>query len=198
DGAVKILDMRLARFFNDDDDILTKKFDENVLGTADYLAPEQAIDSHEVDTRADIYSLGATFYYLLSGKTPFGEGTVAQKLLWHQSRQPKPIRELRAEVPPALEAVLSKMMAKDPANRYKVPAEVTEALTPFAQAEIGPPPDAEMPRLSPAASGKPAESHESTDNTAISKPVTPKALQGMTKPATPPPSPVLSSPVLAS
>src|SRR6516164_2893238 len=57
-GIVKILDMGLARFFHDEDDILTKKYDENVLGTADYLAPEQALDSHSVDIRADIYSLG--------------------------------------------------------------------------------------------------------------------------------------------
>src|SRR5262249_50912874 len=73
-GVVKVLDMGLARFFNDEEDILTKKYDENVLGTADYLAPEQALDSHGVDIRADIYSLGATFYFLLTGRTPFGEG----------------------------------------------------------------------------------------------------------------------------
>src|SRR5262249_23294871 len=83
-GIVKILDMGLARFFHDEEDILTKKYDENVLGTADYLAPEQATDSHAVDIRADIYSLGATFYYCLTGRTPFQEGTVAQKLIWHQ------------------------------------------------------------------------------------------------------------------
>ena len=85
-GVVKILDMGLARFFHDEDDILTKKYDENVLGTADYLAPEQALDSHTVDIRADIYSLGATFYFLLTGSAPFPEGTVAQKLIWHQNR----------------------------------------------------------------------------------------------------------------
>ena len=88
-GIVKILDMGLARFFHDEDDMLTKKFEENVLGTADYLAPEQALDSHSVDIRADIYSLGATFYYCLTGRTPFADGTVAQKLIWHQTRQPK-------------------------------------------------------------------------------------------------------------
>ncbi len=91
-GIVKILDMGLARFFHDEDDMLTKKFEENVLGTADYLAPEQALDSHSVDIRADIYSLGATFYFCLTGRTPFAEGTVAQKLIWHQTRQPKPLR----------------------------------------------------------------------------------------------------------
>src|SRR6516165_9091925 len=98
-GTVKILDMGLARFFHDEEDILTKKYDENVLGTADYLAPEQALDSHGVDSRADIYSLGATFYFILSGRTPFTEGTVAQKLIWHQTRQPKRIKEVRPEVP---------------------------------------------------------------------------------------------------
>ena len=78
--------MGLARFFHDDEDVLTKKYDENVLGTADYLAPEQALDSHAVDIRADIYSLGATFYFLLTGSPPFPEGSVAQKLIWHQNR----------------------------------------------------------------------------------------------------------------
>src|SRR6516164_1460235 len=105
-GIVKILDMGLARFFYDEEDILTKKYDENVLGTADYLAPEQATDSHNVDIRADIYSLGATFYFVLTGRTPFGEGTIAQKLLWHQTRKPRPIRSLRPDVPDGIAAVL--------------------------------------------------------------------------------------------
>src|SRR5207247_3952084 len=91
-GVVNILDMGLARFLNDEEDMLTKKYDENVLGTADYLAPEQALDSHSVDIRADIYSLGATFYFCLTANPPFSEGTVAQKLIWHQNRAPKPIK----------------------------------------------------------------------------------------------------------
>src|SRR5438128_725922 len=98
-GLVKVLDMGLARFFHDEEDLLTKKYDENVLGTADYLAPEQALDSHSVDIRADIYGLGATFYFCLTGQTPFCEGTVAQKLIWHQTRQHKPIRSLRPDLP---------------------------------------------------------------------------------------------------
>ena len=93
-GTVKVLDLGLARFFYDEDDLLTKKFDENVLGTADYLAPEQALDSHSVDIRGDIYSLGGTFYFCLTGLAPFADGTVAQKLIWHQSRQPKPLRHV--------------------------------------------------------------------------------------------------------
>jgi serine/threonine protein kinase len=152
-GTVKVLDMGLARFFHDEEDILTKKYDESVLGTADYLAPEQALDSHSVDIRADIYSLGATFYFVLTGSPPFNEGTVAQKLIWHQTRQPKPIRTLRAEVPEGLVAVIDKMMHKDVNQRYQTPAAVVEALAPWTVKPIPPPPEAEMPRLSPAAMG---------------------------------------------
>src|SRR6516225_3289472 len=101
-GTVKILDMGLARFFHDEEDLLTKKFDETVLGTADYLAPEQAVDSHNVTIRADIYSLGATAYFMLTGNPPFSDGSVAQKLIWHQNRQPTSIAIARPEVPKAL------------------------------------------------------------------------------------------------
>ncbi len=152
-GIVKILDMGLARFFHDEEDMLTKKYDENVLGTADYLAPEQALDSHSVDIRADIYSLGATFYFTLTARTPFAEGTVAQKLIWHQTRQPKAIRSFRPDVPEELVAVIEKMMAKDPAQRYQTPLAVAEALAPWTQSQIAPPPEVEMPQLSLAAMG---------------------------------------------
>src|SRR4029077_16550148 len=120
-GLVKVLDMGLARFFHDQEDMLTKKYDENVLGTADYLAPEQALDSHSVDIRADIYSLGGTFYFCLTGRTPFAEGTVAQKLIWHQTRHPKPLRSFRPETPEGIVSIIDRMMAKDPSGRYQTP-----------------------------------------------------------------------------
>jgi serine/threonine protein kinase len=130
-GVIKILDLGLARFFNEESDILTREHNEVVLGTADYLAPEQALDSHAVDHRADLYSLGMTFYYLLAGKSPLGEGTVAQKLIWHQCRQPPPLREERPEVPAGLAAVVAKMMAKEPEQRFQNGAELLEALSPW-------------------------------------------------------------------
>ncbi|HCS52845.1 MAG TPA: serine/threonine protein kinase, partial [Planctomycetaceae bacterium] len=75
-GTVKLLDLGLARFFKEDgEESLTIKHDEKVLGTADYLAPEQAVDSHNVDQRGDIYSLGCTFYFALTGHPPFTDGT---------------------------------------------------------------------------------------------------------------------------
>jgi serine/threonine protein kinase len=152
-GTVKVLDMGLARFFHDEADNLTHKYHEAVLGTADYMAPEQTLDSHTVDIRADIYSLGITWYFLLTGKNPFGQGTVTQKLLWHQMKKPEPIAVLRPEVPDALGALLAKMIAKEPAERYQTPAEVVAALVPWTQTPIAPPPKEEMPRLSRAALG---------------------------------------------
>ncbi|MEZ6140816.1 MAG: protein kinase [Zavarzinella sp.] len=151
-GISKILDMGLARFYHSDDDMLTKKYDEkSVLGTADYVAPEQTVNSHDVDIRADIYSLGATFYFILTGQPPFPEGSISQKLIAHQTREPKPVRELRPEIPVEMEAVLKKMMAKSVEERYQTPLEVYEALLPFVQEPVAPPPEDEMPLLSPAA-----------------------------------------------
>ena len=154
-GVVKILDLGLARFFNntDEDDDLTRKYDESILGTADYLAPEQAIDSHTVDIRADVYSLGGTFYYLLSGRPPFPEGSVAQKLLWHQVREPVPVRGLRPDLPADLADVVARMMAKKPEDRFQSPAEIMAALAPWVQSPIPPPDEREIPQLSPAAAG---------------------------------------------
>jgi serine/threonine protein kinase len=149
-GVVKVLDMGLARFFNDDDN-LSKKYEETVLGTTDYLAPEQAVDS-SVDIRADVYSLGATFYFLLTGRTLFGEGLAAQKLIWQQTRHPKLIRSFRPDVPADLaDLIHRRMLAKDREQRFQVPAEAAEALAPWLQTPIPPPPAEEMPHLCPAA-----------------------------------------------
>jgi serine/threonine protein kinase len=132
-GIVKVLDMGLALFFKDDTDNLTAKFDSTtVLGTIDYLAPEQSMDSHAVDIRADIYSLGATLYYLLTSKTPFGDAPLAQKLLMINMREPKPIRQVREDIPEALAVVIAKMLAKSPDDRYQRPEEVSAALAPWA------------------------------------------------------------------
>jgi WD40 repeat protein len=128
-GTVKILDMGLARFSGGEREKgLTQT--GQVIGTPDYLAPEQAMDSHQADTRADIYSLGCSLYYLLAGKAPFQGETLTQVLLQHQMEQAPPIKN-RSDIPAGLRAVIDRMMAKSPEDRYQNPAEVAEALAPF-------------------------------------------------------------------
>jgi eukaryotic-like serine/threonine-protein kinase len=194
-GIVKVLDLGLALVLHDTDDAITKKYDENVLGTADYLSPEQAIDSHGVTICTDIYSLGATFYYCLTGKPPFGDGTVAQKLIWHQTRQPKSLREMRPDAPPALIAIVEKMMAKDPAQRYQKPQDVVDSLAPWTQTPIPPPLDTEMPFHSLAASPRSQANidvNASSNRTASAGGSSRKPWQVPGAPSAPPPSPMPS------
>ncbi len=148
-GVVKVLDLGLARFSHEAhrNANLTQKFDgHSILGTVDFMAPEQTENSSRVDSRADIYSLGYTFYYLLTGKLPFGDGSPAQKLLWHQNRHPESLSAVRGDVPPAVCAVLEHMIEKRPEDRYQTPAEVAQALRPLLTAPVHPPDDDEMPR----------------------------------------------------
>jgi serine/threonine protein kinase len=156
-GTVKILDLGLARFFTDHQDMLTREFDDQIImGTADFLSPEQGRNSHDVDIRADVYSLGATFYFLLAGRAPFEGKTVTQKLLCHQLEEPTPLTTLRPDVPAELVALIARMMAKDPNQRYQSAAAIVEGLAPWTRTPIPPPSAEEMPRLSPAvARGQP-------------------------------------------
>jgi serine/threonine-protein kinase len=128
-GVVKLLDLGLAKLTEDDLTSLTLANEENVLGTADYLAPEQALNSHEADHRSDIYSLGCTLYFLLVGRPPFPEGTISERLLKHQVETPKPIEEVRPDVPLSLIEICQKMMSKKPVLRYQTAQEVADKLT---------------------------------------------------------------------
>jgi serine/threonine protein kinase len=128
-GVVKVLDMGLALLTRDETEISALTQEGVVMGTVDYLAPEQAVDSHAVDTRADLYSLGCTFYHLLTGRVPYPGGSVMQKLLRHRTGRPRPVESLSPEVPCGVAMVVRKLMAPRPENRFQTPAELVEALT---------------------------------------------------------------------
>jgi serine/threonine protein kinase len=130
-GVIKVLDMGLARlqWTMGDEGSRTVLKEGAVMGTPDYMAPEQAVRPHEVDIRADLYSLGCTFYLLLTGQAPFPGGSLAEKLLKHQSEEPVPVERLRPEVSPEVAAVVHRLMAKRPEQRYQSPAELIAALS---------------------------------------------------------------------
>lgn len=131
EGKIRLLDMGLA-LVSAEEESLTVLHNENVLGTADYLAPEQALNSHQVDHRADIYGLGCTLYFLLTGRPPFPEGTLAQRIAKHQKVMPTSIRKLREDCPGELEGICVKMMQKEAKYRYQSATEVADALRKFA------------------------------------------------------------------
>lgn len=128
EGVIKVLDLGLALFQDQDDASLTMEYNDKVLGTADYLAPEQALNSHTVDNRADIYGLGCTMYFLLTGHPPFPEGSISSRIIKHQNTMPADIRVDRPDCPGELDGICVKMMQKDPKFRYQECNQVAQAL----------------------------------------------------------------------
>ncbi len=141
DGTVKVLDFGLARLATDHDGAAegTVTYPGGVMGTPDYMAPEQGQDSRTADTRSDVYSLGCTLYHLLSGRPPFPEGTAVQKIFRHALERPPRLTDLRPDVPAALARVVARMMAPRPADRYQSAAEAAAALAPFARPPVSQP-----------------------------------------------------------
>jgi serine/threonine protein kinase len=134
-GVVKLLDLGLARDASVDSDEASLTESGHLLGTIDYMAPEQAFDTHTVDARSDAYSLGCTLYKLLAGHPPFGGPEyrhLLKKALAHAQRPVPSISERRPDVPPGLAAVLQKLLAKEPGERFASLREVAQALEPFA------------------------------------------------------------------
>jgi serine/threonine-protein kinase len=103
-----------------------------VMGTPDYVAPEQTFDPWGVDIRADLYSLGGTLYFLLAGRPPFPDGTATEKLVQHRQDEPADLGRLRQGLPVGLAGVVRRLMAKRPEARYQTPAAAAEALRPFS------------------------------------------------------------------
>jgi serine/threonine-protein kinase len=161
---IKILDMGLARLYaSDEQNVTTLQLSQagTVIGTPDFMSPEQGKNSHLVDWRADIYSLGCTFYFLLAGHVPFPGGTNIEKLVRHQMDVPVPVEQLRPDVPVGVRAVLQKMMAKRMEERIQTGGEVAALLAPFCEGNqpapgAGKKPKRDLPLVVPAAAPLPA------------------------------------------
>jgi serine/threonine-protein kinase len=164
-GLVKISDFGLARVsapagvqaWSGPTTILTR--DDTVMGTPDYLSPEQSRSLHQTDIRSDLYSLGSTFYFLLTGSPPFPGGSAMDKLIRHATEVPEPVSKVRPDVPDAVVGILDKLLAKRPQDRFRTPAELAEALQSYAVS--GPTPWA-PPR--PAPSDPSLDAAETADN----------------------------------
>jgi serine/threonine protein kinase len=128
---VKVLDFGLAKATSEKAGGRELTGTGQMLGTPDYVAPEQLLDATTADIRADIYSLGCTLYYLLSSGPPFTGRSAYEVMEGHRTKEAQPLNLVRPEVPEELAAVVRKMMAKDPAKRYQTPKEVARALKPF-------------------------------------------------------------------
>lgn len=127
DGKAKLVDMGLARLNQvaHTDDLTASGV---TLGTFDYISPEQARDPRSADVRSDLYSLGCSFFYMLTGRPPFPEGTVLQKLLQHQGDHPPDPRSVRPELPGEVTHIISRLLAKNPAQRYQQAGELIDEL----------------------------------------------------------------------
>ena len=152
-GEVKILDFGLALVQETTTEAGSELTTSNqMMGTVDYMAPEQALDAHAVDIRADIYSLGCTLYRLLTGHAPFGGSaydTPIKKMMAHTQKVPPSVQEFRSDVPDELVAIIGRLMAKEPAERYATPGAVADALGAFTS-------DCDLPTLIDEAIGQPA------------------------------------------
>lgn len=147
DGRVRILDFGLARLAREQEEPASSSVHEpadkmrrtadaltmvgSLLGTPDYIAPEQVADAHTADTRADIYSLGCTCYFLLTGHPPYPDGTALQKLFSHAQMSPSPIADKRPDVPAEVIEITGRMMERIPDNRFQTPRDVAKAVDEF-------------------------------------------------------------------
>jgi eukaryotic-like serine/threonine-protein kinase len=134
-GVVKVADLGLALSLGSSSvDAMTGS--NQLVGTVDYMAPEQAQATHEVDVRADLYSLGCTLYHLLCGNAPFSRApysSFAQKLYAHAHVAPVPIDQSRVDLPPEVSAIVTRLLEKQPAERYATPSALAEALAPHSR-----------------------------------------------------------------
>jgi serine/threonine protein kinase len=181
-SIVKVIDFGLAKAKSEvtHDQELTPM--NAMMGTPGYCAPEQVLDAKSADERSDIYSLGCTLYYLLAGHPPFRGGTIGAVIVAQQAGAIRPLREVRPAVPEELAAVVARMMAADPKDRYQETSEVAAAIVPFIK---------QVPRGSPSSSEESVSNVSSSRRPTAASPTVTTAVSPVSEPS---PSPFIGSP----
>jgi serine/threonine protein kinase len=197
---LKILDIGLAREFYDEnapeDSEQTELTGEGVLlGTPDYLAPEQARDPRNIDIRADIYSLGCTLYHLLTGQPPFPDKNILNQMVRHATEAPKPLQDFVPSIPEGLTQIIDWMMAKQPDKRYPTPLRAAQALAAFLMVASEPAkPVEESPQMQKYLTWLETEDKQSVNvEPAASVKSSPRVPNAAVKPASNPGTPVPKS-----
>ena len=155
--VIKLTDFGLARTIHDTDGMVTRA--GTTVGTVDYISPEQARFSRSADIRSDIYSLGCSLYHMLAGQPPFPDGDITERLLKHVNDEPPDITRLNPLVPPGIAAIIKKMLAKKPEDRYQTPAELLKELTNPPKGPVVSSREA-LERLAEASGEKPRAAHD--------------------------------------
>jgi serine/threonine protein kinase len=139
-SMVKLMDIGLGRslFVSTEEGQSELTTEGELIGTPDYLAPEQARDARKADIRSDIYSLGCTLYHALAGQPPFPDDNSVRQVIRHATEEPRPLRQFNPDTPDGLQQIVERLLAKDPAKRYQSPTQVAEALKAFLAAENEP------------------------------------------------------------
>jgi serine/threonine protein kinase len=135
-GTVRVTDFGLARALSPSTALEPGEEKHTTLGTLDYMAPEQWEDAERADKKSDLYSLGCTYYHLLTGRPPFSGpryALVHQKRAGHKQEAPPPLEEMRPDVPQSLRLLIDRLLAKDPETRFASARELAHALEPFAR-----------------------------------------------------------------
>ncbi|HMF10732.1 MAG TPA: serine/threonine-protein kinase, partial [Gemmataceae bacterium] len=180
-SSVKILDIGLARANRGDsmhDPGLTSE--GTLLGTPNYMAPEQARDPRRSDIRADIYSVGCALYHTLTGQPPFPDTNIVNQMIRHATQTARPLKELNPAVPEGLQQIVSRMLAKDPAQRYATPGRAAQALEVFLTAGSEPTAAQQDPKLSKYLTWVEAEGNGKAKAVAPTK--APAAVHGTSRP----------------
>jgi serine/threonine protein kinase len=181
--SVKILDIGLARPLFEDSNPgverseLSELTQEGVLlGTPDYLSPEQARDPRSIDIRSDLYSLGCVLHHLMTGQPPFPDGNILNQMVRHATEMPRPVRDFNPSCPEAMQQILYYLLAKQAAQRYPTPARAAEAIQAFLDVQGVPAPSQPTPSSTPRPMPRPEPR--------------PEATRGAGRSVAPPPKPV--------